>query len=420
MNLKKVQFANEILIEQMNHWALFPIALAIMGISVNPTLKDPTLFLWFLCSLFPFVLFIIREKVEQIFPFIVLHLLVIFVAVLIPVEYGGYRFMNVAFAVYYVFSSIRMRYKRNTQYSSPIQLQVSIGITLVSILVFQKDIATTKWILYYSIRLIAVIALFFIIFYIQRYLDFLNVNKSSAGILPAKDMFQSGLGLVLGYTGLSVIVLVLVMNIKSFSAWGEAIKSVFMKFLKWLFSLLPESDKRFMPTEQDTSTVGSGIFGDSGRTYLIWEVLQYLFLLALFIGLIVLLIKLILKLIEFVQGRFKKTVKSEVEEDEFIDFREKVEIEKPVIKKKTNPFDAFSPTERIRKMYKKKLLASTYRMSEAERDKLGIRTAKEWEAFLQTKGMATIYEDARYSGRALTPEDVKRMKDACKSEEESS
>ena len=419
MNLKKVQFANEILIEQMNHWALFPIALAIMGISVNPLLKNPTLLLWIVISLIPFALFMIRVKVEQIAPFILMHLLVLIVSILIPVEYGGYRFLTVGFTIYYCATSLRMRYKKNTEYTSPIQLQVSIGITLVSMLIFQKDVATTRWLMYYTIPLIAVIALFFIIFYIQRYLDFLNVNKSSAGILPAKDMFHSGLGLVLGYTGLSVVFMLIIMNIKSFSAWGEVIKSAFMKFLKWLISFLPESDDRFRPMEKDTSTMGSGVFGDGGRTYLIWEILQYLFLLALFIGVVVLLVKLILKLIEFVQGRFKQTAKREVEEDEFFDFREKVEIEKPVVKKKINPFDAFSPTERIRRMYKKKLLASTYRMSEAERDKLGIRTAKEWESFLQTKGMAAIYEDARYSGRSLTAEDVKRMKDACKSEEES-
>ena len=325
MNLKKVQFYNEILIEQMNHWALFPIALAIMGISVNPLLKDPTLLLWFLISLIPFAFFIIREKVEQIAPFILLHLFVIFVFALIPVEYGGYRFLTIGFAVYYAISSMTMRYKRNTQYTSPIQLQVSLGISLISMIVFQRDVATTRWRLYYAIPLIMVIALFFIIFYIQRYLDFLNVNKSSAGILPAKDMFRSGLGLVLGYTGLSVIFLLFIMNIKSFSEWSAAIKSAFMAFLKWLISFLPESDKRFQPTEKDTSTIASGLFGDTGRTALIWEVLQYVFLLVLFIGAIVLLVKLILKLIEFVQGRFRKTAKREVEEDDFFDFREKVE-----------------------------------------------------------------------------------------------
>lgn len=416
MNLKKVQFANEILIEQMNHWALFPIALAIMGISVNPLLKDPTVILWFVCSLFPLALFFIRSKMDKVAPFIVCHLMLIGIAILVPVSYGGYRFLTVGFTAYYVISSIRMRYKKNTIYTSPIQLQVSIGITLVSMLLFQRDVAATIWLKYYTIPLIVVIALFYIIFFISRYMDFLNVNKSSAGILPAQDMLRSGLGLVLGYTGFCVILFLFVMNIKSFSEIRETIKNVVLKFLRWLFSFLPESDKRFTPMEQDTTPVGNGLFGDSGRTALIWELLQYLFLLILFIAAIVLLVKLIIKLIEFVKGYFRKTAKQEVEEDEFFDFREKVEIEKPVKKKKKNPLDAFSPTEKIRKIYKKKLLESTFRMSEAERNQLGIRTAKEWENFLRTSGMARIYEDARYSGRMLTPEDVKRMKEACKSD----
>lgn len=416
MNLKKVQFVNEILIQQLNHWSIFPIALAIMGISVNPLLKDSGLLIWFVCSLFPFALFLIRDRVQQILPFILLHILMIGIAAFVPLKYEDHRFLCVATAIYYVINSIRLRYKKNTLYSLPIQLQVAIGISLVSMIVFQKDVATEKWLYYYTIPLIVVIALFFIVFYIQRYLEFLNVNKSSAGILPARDMFRSGLLLVMGYTTFTVVVLVFIMNIKSFSAWGQAIKNAFMEFLRWLISLLPESDKTYIPTEEETSQVAGSLFADSGRTYFIWELLQYIFLLALAIGVVVLLVKLILKLIQFVQGRFRTTPKREVEEEEFVDFREKVEIEKSPVRKKQTIFDAFSPKERIRKLYKKKLLASAYRMSEAERGRLEINTAKEWEDFLKTNGMAAIYEAARYSAEELTADDVKRMKEVCKTE----
>ena len=45
---------------------------------------------------------------------------------------------------------------------------------------------------------------------------------------------------------------------------------------------------------------------------------------------------------------------------------------------------------------------------------MDIYTAKEWERKLETRGMSDLYEQARYSDRAVTGADVKRMKEACK------
>ena len=53
-------------------------------------------------------------------------------------------------------------------------------------------------------------------------------------------------------------------------------------------------------------------------------------------------------------------------------------------------------------------------MTFRESKMLGVYTAREWERKLATQGMASVYEQARYSGQEMTAEDVKRMKDACR------
>ena len=58
--------------------------------------------------------------------------------------------------------------------------------------------------------------------------------------------------------------------------------------------------------------------------------------------------------------------------------------------------------ERIRKLYKKKVLQSAAGKAEEDRSRLGLYTAKEWEEKLETEGMAEIYQLARYSGREMT------------------
>ena len=177
MNLKKVQFACEILTEQLNHWSLFPIALVVMGSTINLTaIFSPNVFLWVLCSLFPFACFMIRSKVEQVFPFVMWHLALILVSILIPASTAPYRIIYVGAAVYYAITSLLLRYKRNKLYSNPIQLPVALAISFLAGC-FQFDLVMHKWRIYFYLPFVLVVALFFVVFYIHRYLDFLNVNK---------------------------------------------------------------------------------------------------------------------------------------------------------------------------------------------------------------------------------------------------
>jgi hypothetical protein len=134
---------------------------------------------------------------------------------------------------------------------------------------------------------------------------------------------------------------------------------------------------------------------------------------------VILLVKLILKAYSFIKERMKYTgiTADNNSLSTVTDIREKC-IDKD--DKKRNPasltkllFERLSPTEKIRRLYKKNIL----KFSTANPDRtagITTMTADEWGVELNIPQMALIYDSARYSSRESTNEDVKAFKEAFK------
>lgn len=414
MKVKHIEYAKEVLTEQMNHWMLFPLVLTVMGVSRKVTgIHKPDLFLWELCSIFPLIMFIIRHKVSRFYIFALLHAGI--VGLVLGLHYilsfgGG---ICVAAAFVYAASSLRMQ-MRGRLYSESIPLPVGVAVSAVAILL-QHYQGTDNWDAYYTITLIGTIALFFIIFYLQRYLDFLAVNQSSAGYLPASEMFRSGLGLTLGYTLLGTVVLF----ISTHFTWLSDILHYAKDFLIWLLRLLFSNLSQSTPEEDEIinqvvdTPIDNILPGDEPFWLLevIWQIIGFIILAAV----IVVLAKLLFKFIRWLLAYLvMHRAKEDIQEENAFDIREKCDLEKSTKKKKESFFGSFSYRERIRKLYKKKLLSASIQMSEQEKNRLTYDTAREWEGKLKTKGMAALYEQARYSDHEMTGTDVKKMREACK------
>ena len=82
-------------------------------------------------------------------------------------------------------------------------------------------------------------------------------------------------------------------------------------------------------------------------------------------------------------------------------------------KRRRNPFRFLSHRDRIRKLYREKLL-SLAGDDPGKKALLEQYTAREWERRLAADGMAQLYEQARYSPHEVTKTDVQKMKDRCK------
>ena len=198
----------------------------------------------------------------------------------------------------------------------------------------------------------------------------------------------------------------------------QPIKVLLLRLLRFLFSLGgSEEQQTEIPVEEPVNTgMGAMPLPGGGESHWIWKVLEFIVIAAFFLGSLCVVIFLIRKFIQVIRKymhlQFSERT-SQSEEDAF-DFREKCELEKSADKERKSLFSALSPKERIRKLYKKKVLQSAAGKVEEDRSRLGLYTAKEWEEKLETEGMAEIYQLARYSGREMTGAEVKKMKEACR------
>lgn len=419
MNIGKIRFVNEILTQQMNHWLLYPLALLVAGASQNLTGEGNSMLLaWALCSLFPFCFFLIRIRVTRLFPFVLLHLGTASLSLLIPAGFPAGKVVCIFCALGYLLYSHVLRLKHDTVFSNRIHLAAGVGMGAFSVfLVHYLEIG--NWDNCYILSLIAGIALYFIVYYIEHYLHFLSVNESSAGYLPAAEMFHSGMGLVLAYTILGAGILFFSAQFAWLSGLLQPLKNLLLGFLRFLFSghsVTEEEAEIPMVEEQPQSNMGDMALPEPGAPFWLWKVLEAVAIVALVavicIGALILLVKMFKLIQQYRNLRLRKT--RNVVSADAVDLREKCELERITQKKRTNFLAALSPQERIRRLYKKKLLSSAPRMAEEDRNRLGLYTAAEWERKLETRGMAQVYEQARYSAREMTGADVRRMKESCK------
>lgn len=419
MNTKRLQLICEFLTEQMNHWLLFPLALAMAGFAERLQGRgEPCLLYWVMCGLFPPAFFAFRCRCKRLIPLVILHLAVLVPVFLIPDRLYIGKTICLASALGYMLYSLTLRLKHNSVYSNAMHMAVGVGMSAASFL-FQYYQGMKEWENYYLVALIAGISLYFVITYMEGYLDFLSKNQSSAGFLPAAEMFHSGMGLVLGYTLLGAVLLAFSAQIGWFSSILQLIKRVLLQLLRFLFSLLAGEPEAEQPlAEKDPmEEMGDLLPPGAGETFWLWKVLEIIVTILFWAGVLFVTVKLLIVFAKLIRRHLSLHFfgrKALENEEEIVDVREKCASEESAGKKRKNIFDSLSHRERIRKLYKKKLLSESSRMGEQDRGRLGMYTAKEWERRLDANGMAKVYEHARYSGGEVSVADVKRMKDACK------
>lgn len=423
MNIKRLRLINEILIEQMNHWMLFPIAMLFSGVTMqlDRSYGVMLLFMWELCSLTPFIFYKLRTRAKSVSGFLFRHPLTAAVptaAAIAVTGLAGYpslmgAFVCVGSALMYTVYSLYLNLKKAECFTGPVPLPVAVGLTAVAAAFVNASAASAAlardWMGYFYFPLMISIGLFFIVMYIQNYIDFLNANKSSAGYLPAAEMFHSGLGLSLSYTVFGVVV----MGLLAFSPWlktiGLSLAELVTVFLKWLASLLSGGQEQTPEDEEFVPEVPLSPERPVNGPFWLWEVLQYVALAAVIVLLAVIFIRLLIRLIRYLQGLALARVRQQ--EDGFgdvFDVREKCGLSDRSSGSRHRGPDSFSYSDRIRRIFKARVTA----FGKEKRPEL--YTAREWERKLSVSGMAAVYEQARYSKREMTARDLKRMREAVK------
>lgn len=414
MKQRRVEVITEFLVEQLNHWMLFPLAMTIMGLVSEYTgCAKPDFEMWILTGFLPFLFYLARTQLQHFAAFLGAHIVVCALSLVIPAADICSRVLCILFAAVYLVYSFYLRIKSSSPYALPFHPAAAAGLSAAAVILLHYQ-GLEAWDGYSVFLLIGVFALYFVVYYLKHYLEFLAVNQSSTGYLPAEEMLRSGLGLVLGYTLLSTVVLILSTNVVWLEKLAAVLKEALFALLRAFFSLFDTTEGQQEITSVETSPI---MLGDAApiqaeeKSFWLWKALEILVTAAVICVLLYGCIRLLIALARFIRERFALGFGRKVKEDSDYspDIREKCELTKENKAKGRIPFGFLSPQARIRKMYKSKLLSSDF-----SRGSLGLLTARESERKLHTEGMADVYEQARYSHRKMTAEDVKNMKNACK------
>lgn len=421
---ERVKLVIEILTSQMNHWILFMLVMTVRGISMglmgNSTGDEPDFLLWTVCGLVPIALFLIRYSAERFQPFLLYHGGILAVLSAAALLYRNGAIICVICAVVYTTCSFKMRLgEKSAVYSEGIHPLAAVGLSAAANFLFHIEDGMPDWDKYYLFILIGVLACYLIIYYLKHYLNFLRVNESSTGYLPAGEMLSAGIGLILPYMLFGVLILLLSLNVD----WLEPIFRVLAKGLKeilrFIFRLLSVSDAAEEPisVEKYGGHVPEAemLSPPEAESHWLWEVLEYVVLILFACGCVFALIAGLKRLVRYLREHFGKNAAGGniiTGPEDVFDVREKCSIEKSSPGSKSlSLFRRFTPVERVRRLYKKKVLSGKTVIK--DRGVLKVMTARECGEVLSLPDMATIYEQARYSDRKITSEDVRCMKLAC-------
>lgn len=429
MNLKRLRYVNEFLTETMNHWQLFPLALCLSGIPSLPVEAGQIFrffLFWNLCGLFPLTFFALRARLKSLSAQLLLQgLAAVFICAAASSVFVSNLYLEelesllaVITAVLYLGHSLFLNLKFRNPYTKALPLPAGIAIAGFC----AARMGRVEWLNCCLFPLILCIGLFFVSTYIQRYIEFLSVNEISAGTLPAGDMLHSGLGLAAGYTALTTALLLLLSSgswlgrLRDFLAAG--LQNLMRRFREWLrewLQGLQDADA----TDMDLPVRGengflSGLLQNlkQNETAYIWRILEYVTVYVLVISLFFVLMMLLLRLIRYFQRFSLLRIRNSFPGDEDVfDVREKCDQSVRVKKPRRHP-GPLSYGERIRRLYRRRLLSAAGKMTAQDSGRLGLYTAREWERRLFAPGMADIYERARYTEQEMTAEDLEKMKKA--------
>ncbi|MCM1189058.1 MAG: hypothetical protein NC541_07145 [bacterium] len=414
MKEQYLNFTTEFLVEQMNHWMLFP---AVTAVSFFAGADRPDILLWALTGLFPVLFFLIRGRLQKLRFLLAAHFAAVAPAFFIPADVAG-RLLCVLCAFGYLIYSLSLRLKRKELYTLPCHPFLAVAVTAVSFLLHRYQGRIDGWEHYYIIALIGFFFLYSIVQYLQHFADFLTLNRSTAGYLPAEDMLRSGLGLVLGYAFFGVLVMALSINITWLDGLVQALKQGLLSLLRAFFTFLAQSGEpgEFIP-EGTSSAQEPFLLPEAEETFWLWRVLEFLFTAALVCVFFYLVIKALIRFIRFLRRFFLGGLlrrETEANTEAATDVREKCTPSKQ--KRRAGGGLSFSlrdPAFRVRRLYKKTVLSDALPGDKSDSRLFSRLTAREWEGRLHLDGMAEIYEKARYSGKKTTAEDVRRMKAVC-------
>lgn len=401
----------ELFATQANHWFFFVAVLIFYTERILlPGIWDVCA--WILLGFLPTILQLVRKNNSRILMIFFFHVAAVAVTALLPLSSTGVWILYLVIAMGYVIMSL-LRVLHNTEFPTHVvPLYISLAVTFLTpfILSFRENV------LYYFPFCIAMIlqaGMFFLTFFMDKYFLFTTRNSGTASSMPEKQIFSSGIRGVSLYM-LAVSGILFLVSLMAFpEEWYRQIRlwlrnsySALLRFLfGWIF--VQEDSPQFSQEYMDEASVGGQMGSMPVRTSGFWMLLEKLFVILMIVALFTLILNIILRIIRYLsKWKISEETEEDVSEDEDVRIRLSPRKTKTVTEKEEG---RLSIKQRIRRLYKKKLLESS-----PDRTFLKSLTAREFSAEQNNPLLGEIYEKARYSNESCDRQDLKKMQLACR------
>lgn len=410
MSRIKIAILREFLATTTNHWAIFPAILLYAG---TIHVSGPAALGWIVLGFLPSLMFISRE----VFQSFLLQLLTfpIFAAILLllPIEPYDLRtamlFLGIIYVVLSVFKTVKQDRQGTTAFPPFIPVLINLALSMIAVYTIKVPISFLM-----HVSAIMAMLLSLLTFYVDRYFIFTIANEETASNMPKRKIFHSGMSATSWYLG---IVAAITLFIASFSISDDFFRTI-VHYINMGIRAIVKFFKRFFPDNQESTDIPEdgqlnrlGLPDvPEGKLSIFWKILEVVVLALVALILITFIVNLIIRIVKWFMARDPKRRVIEAEEEcESIDLHESITEKRPraEVEEEDDPF--LSPTQRIRRLYRRKALASG-------KEPYALRriTARELGEDQNLPGMAEIYEKARYSTQDCTKEDLKAMQLACR------
>lgn len=408
MELRKIKFLRELCITQMNQWVLIAISLTLCGLL---GLEDAHFGLWLLCGVLPVFFYLVRLEITNFFLFFAIHILTLGVPFLYAGTWIVKAVLFVNFLVYFMIS-IRIRIQKHEYGDTAWGNVFTVGVLTAATLLHDLYLKGS-WRLYYNIGIFWFVICYFLYYFMEQYMWFLEVNKNSTDCIPQKAMFRSGIRQTGLYLAGSVGVMLLCIDVR----WLQMLLSVIGKgiraLLRFLYSMLDLSEETVSePIVEEMVPQISGDMGlGGGEAGLFWVILEKIAVVVVAIAIIAAVVAILVCVWRtlwngFYRVRTGNTQKEVVENG---DLREQCEI---IGHHRSfgELLRFFDNRKKARRMYKKYILKrKTELIGTREAGELNFITAGVCCERLENDELLQIYEKARYTEERITAEDLKRM-----------
>ena len=418
MKLEKIEVLKAFLASWLDYWILQAIGFAILMINEEATYG---FWRWALLSFYPFALYLLRRKFTGFSGFVLSHLGLAALLCLIPAPSVMERVFFCLYVAGYAIYSFYIRMKTEKwqdRAMPPLAAGVILTVLVILLYYFERNDLENIFVIF----CIAYLVLYFTYNYMLEYIHFVKLNEGSAGYIPVKKMFLSGLKTVVPYSLISGGLLLVVGNATVITDVFNVMKNGMLWILRTLFAgegkpSQYEAVENGDPTKQMIENMGKM----EGEALWIWEVVEKIMVVAIIAAAIFGVIKLYKLVSGILREKFSKAMlRSGEVKEELVDKREKCKVEKIKGQQdKKHVLSIFSNKEKIRKIYKKKI--------ESARKTAGYRnflkedktpdvysqkssTARECCESLSVLSLADVYEKARYSNQECDSADVRVAK----------